>query len=140
MTEITIKNLQKKVRPNQNKIKKLIRKVLKEEKADNIKQVNICLTDDSLMKKFNLKYKKEDNSTDVLSFEVIDRNKIKNVCADIVISTQTACKNAKRFKTTPQYEIRLYCIHGLLHLLGYNDNNKQNAAQMRERELLYANT
>ncbi len=87
---------------------------------------------DQQIKELNLLYLGCDRPTDVISFG----NSVKKgqLLADIAISTDTALRNARIFKTTPQDEIHRYVIHGLLHLLGYTDNNKINKAIMQKRE------
>jgi len=59
---------------------------------------------------------------------------------DVVISTQTAKREAKKRKVFVQKEIELYLTHGILHLLGYDDENRRDRKKMRakERELLLA--
>lgn len=53
---------------------------------------------------------------------------------DIIISTDAAIQNARKFKTTPAYELGLYVIHGVLHLLGYDDHGPVKTKRMRKRE------
>ncbi|MBA2586687.1 MAG: rRNA maturation RNase YbeY [Chthoniobacterales bacterium] len=60
--------------------------------------------------------------TDVLTFEH----------GEIVISTETAQRNAARFHTSIEHEIRLYLIHGLLHLHGFDDRTAR-AAKLMEK-------
>ena len=57
--------------------------------------------------------------------------------ADIVVSADTAIRNAKIYNTTPRQEILLYAIHGILHILGYNDSNPKQRMIMRKKESLY---
>jgi probable rRNA maturation factor len=63
-----------------------------------------------------------------------------SLSADIIVSTDTALRNAKIFKTTPSYELSLYSIHGLLHLLGYDDHSLKDRKIIREKELEYVHT
>jgi len=58
----------------------------------------------------------------------------RSILADIVISTDTAIRNAQTFKTTPVYELYLYIIHGLLHILGYKDKSKKEKLIIHKRE------
>ncbi len=53
---------------------------------------------------------------------------------DIIISTDAAIQNAKAFKTSINYEIVLYVIHGILHLLGFDDHKEEDIKKMRKRE------
>jgi len=82
----------------------------------------------------NLKYLGKNQPTDVLSF---DSSGAERKCADIIISTQTAIRNAKAFKTTPLFELNLYLVHGLLHILGYDDKTHQQRKLIRRKEKQY---
>ena len=53
---------------------------------------------------------------------------------EIIISADTAKTNAKIYKTSFMYEILLYAIHGILHLLGYNDKTEREIKKMRKKE------
>lgn len=59
--------------------------------------------------------------TDVISFDISPLKKDR-LLADIVVSTDMAVRNSKVYKTSPEYELHLYISHGILHLLGYNDD------------------
>jgi probable rRNA maturation factor len=68
--------------------------------------------------------------TDVITFQH----------GEIFVSTETAVKNARRFGTSLEHELRLYLAHGLLHLHGFDDKEPAAAAKMkRAQEKLVAN-
>ena len=135
--KITVKNLQKKLLISPVKIKKLILKILRGEGIKESGYINICFSDDSLIKKFNLKFLKTNSSTDVLAFNLNNNLENKILLADIMISTDTAIKNSRKFNTKPEYELMLYLTHGILHILGYDDHDKTQKKQMREKEIEY---
>ncbi|MFA4854208.1 MAG: rRNA maturation RNase YbeY [Candidatus Omnitrophota bacterium] len=135
--KITVKNLQNKLLISPVKIKKLILKVLKGEGIKESGYINICFADDPLIKKFNLKFLKTNSSTDVLAFNLNNNLENKILLADIMISTDTAIKNSRKFNTKPEYELMLYLTHGILHILGYDDRDKTQKKQMREKEIEY---
>ncbi len=137
--KITIKNLQNKLPVSEAKIKKLILKIIEGEGIKESGCINICFTDDSLIKKFNLKYLKTNSSTDVMAFNLSNNSIGKILLADIMISTDTALRNAREFKTKTDYELMLYIAHGILHILGYNDHNKTQRKLMRKKETEYVN-
>jgi len=89
-------------------------------------KVNIVFISDAEIKKINKKFHHSDTSTDVLAFDLGDE-------LDIVISTDTAVKNAKIFHTSTKYELCLYAIHGLLHFLGYDDKTEKQRSVMHKR-------
>ena len=96
-------------------------------------EITISFVNDSKIKELNLRYLRKNNPTDVLAFDIAEQPGSNNIFADIVISTDMALRNARIFKTTPFYELYLYLIHGLLHLLGYDDKNKNQRKIMDEK-------
>ncbi len=137
MVRVTVKNLQKKVSLRPREIKKIINKVLREEKAGIKGEISVSFVNDYLIRKLNKKYLKKDSPTDVLAFNIGDIKEKNKLYADILISTETALRNAKIFKTTPDYELKLYSVHGILHLLGYDDHSLKDKKIIRKKELRY---
>ncbi|MDP2927498.1 MAG: rRNA maturation RNase YbeY [Candidatus Omnitrophota bacterium] len=134
---ITLKNLQNKLPIHSGKIKKLILKVLKGEKVKESGWINICFVDNPQIKKFNAKFLKTKGSTDVLAFNLSDKKEKNIILADIMISAQAALNQARNFKTTPDYELSLYVVHGILHILGFNDHTREQIKLMRKKESQY---
>ena len=133
--KITFRNMQRRVPIQAGKIKKIILKVLKGQKVKESGWINICFVDNPQIKKFNAKFLKTNSSTDVLAFNLSDNKNI--ILADIMISTQEALKQARNFKTTPDHELSLYVVHGLLHILGFNDHTRTQIKLMRKKESQY---
>lgn len=106
--------------------------------------VSILLTDDATVREMNYAYRGLDKPTDVLSFAMRDRvagetrtllpPDVEEPLGDIVISVETAFRQAQLHGVTLEQEIALLGVHGLLHLLGYEDETEAGAAQMRKRE------
>jgi len=137
--QILIKNLQNKVPLYPLRIKRLIFNILKGERVTESGCINICFVNNTLIKKFNIQFLKNTSSTDVLAFNLSDRKNNKILLADIMISAETAITHARKFKTTPNYELMLYVAHGILHVLGYDDRNNTEAKLMRKKEAAYVN-
>ena len=128
--KIIVKNLQRKISVKPAEIKKVIFKALRFEKINQSGEISVLLVNDQKIKRLNLAYLGKNSPTDVISFDnSINKNKI---FADIVISVDTASRNARIFKTTPLYELYLYVIHGVLHLIGYDDKNAKQRRTMRQ--------
>ena len=93
--------------------------------------INICLVKDATIKKLNKVYRGKNSATDVLSFE-IPKNFPKHskvACAgDIIISIDTAYKNAKSDGRALNTELKELLVHGILHLYGY-DHEKVSKAK-----------
>ena len=131
---IIIKNLQNKVPLNSKKAVKTVQKVLSSEGIKKSGEITFSFVNDRKIKELNLKYLGKNNPTDVIAFDVAEPKRPDKIFADIVISTDRAISNAKIFKTSPLYELYLYVVHGMLHLLGYNDKTKKDKLLMRKRE------
>jgi len=136
--KITINNCQNKLRIHPEKIKKLALKIVGAELKSKYGEINICFVDDGCIKRLNEKFLKERCPTDVLAFGICDKVK-KTIYGDIMVSTQTAKRNSRIFKTTPGYETELYAAHGILHILGYNDRSQKQMKLMRQKESIYVN-
>ncbi|MBM3255469.1 MAG: rRNA maturation RNase YbeY [Candidatus Omnitrophica bacterium] len=119
--KIIIKNLQKKIPVTtltETSIKRAILRTCSSEAIKKPGEITVCLVNNSLIKELNLNYLAQYNPTDVIAFDFAEKNRI---LADIVVSTDTAITNARRFKTSLSYELLLYVVHGMLHVLGYDD-------------------
>ena len=105
-------------------------------------ELSIVFTTDSGIKRLNLLYRRQNRPTDVLAFSMREGKPLKKdslILGDIAISVDRARKQAKRFKSSFKKEIYLYIIHGLLHLVGYDDKTRSLEKQMREKETALLN-
>jgi probable rRNA maturation factor len=88
-------------------------------------EVALSLTDDDELLALNQQYAGEDHATDVLSFE-----QALPLLGDIVISVETAARQAREGKRTLGAELVHLAVHGLVHLLGYDHANPRDEAVM----------
>ena len=139
--KIQIANRQTKFRIQRHKIRSTVSNILKILDCTD-KEISIVFTDDKNIKEINKQYLGRNKTTNVISFslregEYGDINR--QVMGDIVISVETAQKDARKGNFTLEQEINFLLIHGILHLLGYNHENtsRQEATKMKlkEREL-----
>ena len=91
----------------------------------------IFCTDTDLHAK-NLQYLQHDTLTDVLTFDYATDHQ--TVEGDIYISLDQVQENAASYHHTLWQELYTVMIHGVLHLVGYNDTTTASQAQMREKE------
>lgn len=137
--KIQIDNNQNKIKINKRIIRGTVSKLLKSlDCAD--KEISLKFVDDEQIKKLNKKYLGKDKPTNVLSFPIREGEYSEvnpNIMGDIVISTETAKRDALRGNLTVNQEIDFLIIHGILHLLGYNHENttRKNANKMRQKEI-----
>ncbi len=136
-----IKNLQVSAQ-SKNINKFLIHKLvgsLKNELNFKIESLLINFINATEITELNAKFLNHNYSTDILTF---DYSKIKNrIDAEIFISLNDAKLNSQKYKVHFQNEIARLVIHGILHLLGYNDQRKNDKIIMKrmENELLNKN-
>ena len=99
-----------------------------------ISNLNFLFVDDKEMLKYNKKYLQHESYTDIITFDNSLNNKI---AGDIVISLERVNENAKYYQVSYNYELERVMAHGLLHLLGYNDKNKEEKKIIRKKENYY---
>lgn len=133
-----IQNNQRKIKIDRRKIRGTIFKILKIlDCAD--KEISLSFVDDEKIKQLNKQYLGKDKATNVLSFSLREDeygNINPQILGDIVISVETAQKDAIQGNLTIAQEIDFLIIHGLLHLLGYDHENttKKETSKMRKKE------
>ena len=108
-------------------------RLLKYEGIDNA-ELSILFVNDSQMKELNYKYRGKDTPTDVLAFPMQARQ-YPQLLGDVVISIETAKREAKMRGYGLDRELALYLAHGILHLLGYDDIKSSNRKLMRSKEI-----
>jgi probable rRNA maturation factor len=135
--KITIRNLQKKIPVNPKRIKRAILNLLSAEGAPLTGEITVCFVTDREIKKLNKRFMRKNSPTDVLSFDLSGENSV--IMADIAVSADTAMRNARVYRTTPEKEALIYVVHGVLHALGYNDSTKRDIEIMRRKESEYVN-
>ena len=127
---VEIANLQKHYEINKSKIKKVVKIVL--DKEVKSAKLSIAFVDNEEIKRLNERFLGSNEVTDVIAFPLNNKEDI--LSGEIVISVETAVEVANKKKSSIEGEIILYLVHGILHLLGYNDKNKKNATIMHEKE------
>ncbi|XP_057479974.1 endoribonuclease YBEY, chloroplastic isoform X2 [Actinidia eriantha] len=103
-------------------------------------ELSVLLCNDEFIRKLNKDWRDEDHATDVLSMsQHIPELKLPILMlGDIVISVETAAKQAEERGHTLLDEIRILMVHGLLHLLGFDHeiSDEAEAEMEKEEELL----
>jgi len=133
--QILIENLQKKIPLNLLQIKKITKQILRYEGVKD-SELSIVFVTSQRIRALNQKFLHRNHATDVLAFDMRDPGEAKDasLVGDIIISTDAAIQNAKTFKTSIEHELVLYVIHGILHILGYDDHTPKDVKKMRQRE------
>ena len=102
--------------------------------AQLLGSVDVLLAGNPDLRALNRRFRKKNQPTDVLSFPAGDgpRN---GFAGDIAISVDIAKQNAKRLGHTAAEEIKILCLHGLLHLAGFDHERDEGQMARKERSL-----
>lgn len=128
--QITARNLQRIVPVNVSDLEKFAAKALhyclrlgrdKPTDLTRLDEVFILLISDRRMASLHRQFLNEPGPTDVLTFKH----------GEIFISVETARRNARVFGNSFPHELRLYIVHGLLHLHGFDDRSEAEARRMK---------
>jgi len=96
--------------------------------------VDIALVDDADIRRLNGAFRGIRRRTDVLAFPMEAPGAGSPLLGQIVISPETARRQARRVKVPLAVELELLVTHGVLHLVGYDDRDPVEASLMHERE------
>jgi len=129
---IDISNAQNHLPIDQESIRDLARRVLE---GENLRDatVSIAFVDDTAIHAVNRRHLDHDWPTDVITFRLSEPGD-ESLDAELVVSAEMAATTARESGADPQSELRLYVVHGLLHLCGFDDRSEPDAAAMRVRE------
>lgn len=109
---------------------------------DDMTEVDITIVDDEEIHQLNRYYRNVDRPTDVLSFALDEDDEDEpellegqlHLLGDIIISAETATRQAEEFGHGLEREIVYLAVHGLLHLLGYDHMVEEDKVIMRAKE------
>lgn len=107
-----------------------------DEHCKKVGDVSFIFCSDTYLLDVNKQYLDHDYFTDVITFDYVEGDV---VSGDIFISVDRVEENAKSFSTSFSNELNRIIIHGILHLLGYNDKTDTDKMIMTGKEDLYLN-
>jgi probable rRNA maturation factor len=97
--------------------------------------VSIAIVSESTIQNLNAQYRNQDKVTDVLSFNLMEENFTPNpILGEIVICYNKALSQSQELGHSVDYEIAILCIHGLLHLIGYDHQIDIDYQEMHSKE------
>lgn len=129
---IAVSSSQKAVRVDRRRLAELVRFVAGCEGV-TLAAVDLAVVGEDEIAQFNRDYLRRAGATDVLSFDLSDENST-GVSAQLIVCGDVAAKQGPLHGQRPQRELTLYVVHGLLHLMGYEDSTVRGAARMHARE------
>ena len=118
---------------NEEAIGKWLSMVVDKEKGVSGRIEVIFCTDKFLLEK-NVKYLETNTLTDIITFDYCEG---KTISGDLFISIERVRENARIYGVSELNEANRVMVHGVLHLVGYNDHNTSEKVEMREKEDYY---
>ena len=125
---------------SQDEVYALALQVLQAEGVERFCSLSVSYVDDARIRELNAEWRDVDTATDVLSFECenpFDPDIPQDVpveLGDIVLAPHFIQLQSEAFHTTFADEERLMLVHALLHLLGYEHEEDEEASRMQARE------
>lgn len=119
---------------NENRIRKWIEQVIKEEGRE-AGLLSFVISNDEFLVKLNREYLQHDFFTDVITFDYSED--LNGVSGDVYISLERVEENASELGIRVSDEMKRVMVHGVLHLLGYDDTDEAMKQTMREKENYY---
>ena len=142
--QIELSNQQEKLAVTQeieDRIVEVLEEAARVHEVDELTEVSLMFPDDETIHEMNLEYRGIDRPTDVLSFaleegeeEEIYGGPEENLLADIIISVETAVRQAEEYGHSVKREMAFLALHGMLHLLGYDHMEEEERQEMRAQE------
>ena len=114
---------------------KWIKNVISEENKE-LGEVNYIFCDDKYLLRKNIKYLDHDTLTDIITFNYCEGDMISS---DIMISVERVMENSSIFENSFSEELNRVMVHGILHLIGYNDKTDGEKEIIRKKEDYYVN-
>lgn len=114
-------------------VEKLIKNLLRKE-GKKLGEINITFSDNPTVLKTNRQFLNHNYYTDIITFNYCVKNV---VTGDLLISIDQVELNSRKYKISFERELLRVIVHGVLHLVGYNDTNEDEIRIMRKKEDTY---
>ncbi|MDP9232927.1 MAG: rRNA maturation RNase YbeY [Actinomycetota bacterium] len=111
----------------------LARHTLASEEIDDGAELSVLLVNPAHIRRLNARFAGDDYPTDVLAFPMMEEDEDTMVLGDVVMCPQVARTNARKLGHSLDRELETLCVHGILHLLGYDHQGIEDGARMEQR-------
>jgi rRNA maturation RNase YbeY len=128
--KIEITNLQSNHKVNRNLLRRVLTHTMQEAGAAGA--LSLAVVDSEEITELNRRFLGHAHPTDVLSFPLQDE--ASDLFGEVVVCADIAAHEAGERSISFDAELVLYAVHGLLHLLDYDDQTQEQREQMRKRE------
>ena len=132
---INIENIFAGVKVKKKPIKEFTRYLLAKEGISKA-EINIVLVDDEYITRLNQKFLNKDSTTDVLSFSLADESN-DQIEGEVYTNINQIMRQAEDYHVTFNEELNRIIIHGVLHLIGFDDLTDEQKKIMTEKEDQY---
>ena len=109
-------------------------KAVSEEEGRRPGQISVIFCSDPYLLEINRKYLGHDYYTDIITFDYSEGD---TISGDLFISVDTVRSNAEYYSADFKDELDRVIVHGVLHLIGYDDHTDEQSAEMRAKENHY---
>jgi len=109
-------------------------KAVAENESRKIGDISVVFCSDDYLLDVNRKYLQHDYYTDIITFDYCEGNVLSG---DLFISVDSVRENSSFFKTEFDEELHRVIVHGVLHLIGYDDHTDEDQKTMRSKENFY---
>ena len=118
---------------NKTKIKKWL-KLVAESEVFSLGAVSVIFCSDNYILDINQRFLQHDYFTDIITFDYSEGEKISG---DLFISVDSVRENSIEYGTEFEEELHRVIVHGILHLIGYDDHTDEDIMTMRSKENYY---
>ena len=135
MPKVSIASPQELVKLDRPRLREIVRQVMAEEDIKDY-EISLAFVDNPTIHGINKRFLEHDEPTDVITFPYSSG---KVLVGELVIGVEVALEQARVGGHEVDAELALYVIHGLLHLVGYDDKDAHDRKQMRVRDRYHLN-
>jgi rRNA maturation RNase YbeY len=109
-------------------------RMVAESEVKRLGDISIIFCSDNYILDVNQRYLEHDYFTDIITFDYCEGNRLSG---DLFISVDSVRENSLEYGTEFKDELNRVIVHGVLHLIGYDDHTDEDVMTMREKENYY---